>query len=118
MGLLGSLLGGNNQQTGVGMSPITMALLGLLAYRTLHGQGPLGGVLGQGHASSTATPGTPAPAGPLGGLGDLFRGGLGGLLSGGAAGGLLSGGLNELVRHFQQNGYGEIAKPWVGTSYR
>jgi uncharacterized protein YidB (DUF937 family) len=41
--------------------------------------------------------------------------GLGGLLAGGAAGGVLSGGLNDLLRQFQQNGQGDVAKSWIGS---
>jgi uncharacterized protein YidB (DUF937 family) len=36
-------------------------------------------------------------------------------LTGGAAGGILSGGLSELMRRFQQNGQGDVAKSWVAT---
>ena len=39
-----------------------------------------------------------------GGLGDLLKNGLGGLLAGGAAGSVLSGGLNDLLKQFQQSG--------------
>lgn len=60
-----------------GMSPIMMALLGLLAYKAVKGGG-LGHILGGGQ------PGTPAPTSPTtptgsgGGLGDI----LGGMLAG------------------------------------
>src|SRR6185437_13501610 len=50
-----------------------------------------------------------------GGLGDLLKGGLGGLLAGGAAGSILSGGLGDLLKQFQQNGQGDVAKSWVGS---
>jgi uncharacterized protein YidB (DUF937 family) len=46
-------------------------------------------------------------------LGDLLKGGLGGLLAGGAAGGVLSGGLGSLLEQFQQNGHGKAASSWV-----
>ena len=39
---------------------------------------------------------------------------MGGLLGGAAAGALLNGGLGDLVRRFQQNGFGETADSWVG----
>jgi uncharacterized protein YidB (DUF937 family) len=88
----------------------------------MHGPGRLADMLGTkgpANAPAPATQGAPAApaqtANPSGGLGDHLRSGLGGLISGGAAGGLLSGGLNELVRRFQQNGYGDVAKSWVGT---
>ena len=50
MGLLDSVLGGG-QRSGGGMSPITMALLGLLAYRTIRGKGKLGEMHGKGDFS-------------------------------------------------------------------
>jgi uncharacterized protein YidB (DUF937 family) len=55
---------------------------------------------------------------PGGGLGDLLKGGLGGLgglLAGGAAGGVLSGGLGDLLKQFQDKGHGVVADSWVGT---
>jgi uncharacterized protein YidB (DUF937 family) len=126
--------------SGGGMSPIVIALLGLLAYKALKGRG--------GHAASTGGPGQPArvppgggaapgngggladvlgglfggktasaPAGtPSGGnLGDLLKGGLGGLLGGAAAGSVLSGGLGNLLQGFQESGHGHTAESWVGT---
>ena len=99
---------------GSGMSPITMAILGLLAYKGIkHFQA--------GPASS------PSPAAPQGGLGDILgnllggptgsgsaSGGLGDLLKGGGFGGILSGGLGSLIHDFQQSGQGETANSWVG----
>lgn len=120
MGLLDILNGMQNgprgQSTsapagGGGMSPITMAILGLLAYKAVK------------HMSgSQASPAAPAPGGTttadaqggFGGLGGLLQGGLGGLLAGGAAGSVLSGGLGDLLKQFQQNGHGEAANSWVG----
>jgi uncharacterized protein YidB (DUF937 family) len=49
-----------------------------------------------------------------GGLGDLLKGGLGGLLGGAAAGSVISGGLGDLLKQFQQQGHGEVADSWVG----
>lgn len=118
-----------------GMSPITMAILGLLAYkavkhfggggrtapagqpggtipadtRTADATGGLGGLLG----SLGSMLGGAGNAGNAGGLGNL--GGLGGLLAGGAAGSVLSGGLNDLLKQFQDNGHGDVAKSWVGS---
>ena len=99
-------------QSGGGMSPITMAILALLAYKAVK------------HLGSSQPGATPAPAPPPGnsvpgggmggGLGDLLKGGLGGLLAGGAAGSVISGGLGDLLRQFQQNGQGEVANSWVG----
>jgi uncharacterized protein YidB (DUF937 family) len=105
MGLLDSVLGGG-QRSGGGMSPITMALLGLLAYRTMKGKGRLADMLGQG---------APGSAGGMGGLGGLLQGGLGGLLGGAGAGGLLSGGLQDLMKQFQENGKGDKIQSWVST---
>ena len=115
--MLGNLFGGGGRG---GMSPITMALLGVLAYRTLKGKGRLAEMLGQkpGGAPAGANPlggnaGAPDPrsAGGGGGLGGL----LGGLLGGGAAGGILSGGLNDLLKQFQQHGQGDKAQSWIST---
>jgi uncharacterized protein YidB (DUF937 family) len=123
-----------------GMSPITMAILALLAYKGIkhvtgngnpapqpsgnpqripdaHTQtagGGLGDILGGlfgGGPNATNNAG----GGLGGGLGDLLKGPLGGMLAGGAAGSVLSGGLNDLLKQFQQNGQGEVAKSWVGT---
>ena len=95
-----------------GMSPITMAILGLLAYKAVK------------HLSGSATGATPAPVpspgnvnaslpGGGGGLGDVLKGGLGGLLAGGAAGSVISGGLGDLLKQFQQSGHGDTANSWV-----
>jgi uncharacterized protein YidB (DUF937 family) len=124
MGLLDVLNGMQNGPRGQqsptaskgGMSPITMAILGVLAYKALKsftGQ-PNANPAIPGRTTGPATlPGTNANAG--GGLGDLLKGGLGGLLAGGAAGSVLSGGLNDLLKQFQQTGQGEVAKSWVST---
>jgi uncharacterized protein YidB (DUF937 family) len=97
---------------GGGMSPITMALLGLLAFKALkHFTG------GQQTAPAGRTAGAPEPnpAGSGGGLADVLKGGLGGLLAGGAAGSLLNGGLGDILKQLEQNGHGDIARSWVGT---
>jgi uncharacterized protein YidB (DUF937 family) len=123
MGLLDMLAGGQQKRGGV--SPITLGLLALLAYRTYQGKGRLADMLGrnpqpQGRGTDEVMPPGGRGAAPLqpgqeggGGLGDLFRGGLGGLLGGAAAGTLLNGGLGDLVRRFQQNGLGATADSWV-----
>jgi len=120
MGLLDSMLGGG--QSRQGMSPLTMLLLGVLAYRTYQGKGRLADMLHNANAGGSGAGGPEsrpmggnagAPTG--GGLGDLLRGGLGGLLAGGAAGGLVSGGLRELAERFQQSGHGNVAESWIGT---
>jgi uncharacterized protein YidB (DUF937 family) len=109
MGLLDVLGGGRNK--GGGISPITLALLGLLAYRTYHGKGRLAEMLGRNQRDDLGgglTTGGPNSSG-LGGL----LGGLGGLLGAGAAGGILSGGLKDLIDNLQANGQGDKARTWI-----
>jgi uncharacterized protein YidB (DUF937 family) len=101
MGLLDGILGGGMRRSG-GMSPITMALLGLLAYKTMKGKN-LSDMFGG------------SAGGQSGGLDELLQGGLGGLLGGGAAGGMLSGGLGDLLKQFQNNGLSDKADSWVST---
>src|SRR5207248_9416628 len=111
--------------SGSGMSPIMIALLGLLAYKALKGRGGqaadpggtgrppsvpssgtddpstpgggLGGVLGGllRGRPSGVPSGAPTGGQPGGGLADMIPGGLGGLLGGAAAGSVLSGGLSN-----------------------
>ena len=125
MGLLDVLNGMQNGPRGQrtpgsassgGMSPITMAVLGLIAYKAIKS---FSGSQANAPAGAGASPGTGAgtqgtsPGG--GGLGDLLKGGLGGLLAGGAAGGVLSGGLNDLLKQFQQTGQSDVAHSWIGS---
>ena len=99
-----------DQQSGGGMSPMTMAILGLLAWKAFkHLTGS------QQSAPSPAPAPSPASAGGGGGLSDILKGPLGGMLAGGAAGSVLSGGLSDLLRQFQQAGHGETANSWVGS---
>jgi uncharacterized protein YidB (DUF937 family) len=98
-------------QSSGGMSPMTMAILGLLAWKAVKHFS--GGQPGSSPAPAPA-PGNTAGGGIGGGLGDLLKGGLGGLLAGGAAGSVISGGLGDLLRQLQQNGHGETANSWVG----
>ncbi|MGT2503435.1 YidB family protein [Bradyrhizobium guangxiense] len=134
MGLLDVLNGMQNGPRGPstpsseksgGMSPMTMALLGLLAWKAYKHM--------TANQSGTAPQPSPMPAPPpvnantadggglagslggsLGGLGGLLKGGLGGLLAGGAAGTVLSGGLGDLLNQLQQGGHGDAANSWVG----
>ena len=118
------------------MSPITMAILALLAYkgikhlsggstarsraaiqrvpatRTRTAGGGLGDILGGLFGGG---PSAAAGGGLAADLADLLKGGLGGMLAGGAAGSVLSGGLDDLLKQFQQNGQGDVANSWVGT---
>ncbi|MBV8419961.1 MAG: DUF937 domain-containing protein [Hyphomicrobiales bacterium] len=128
---------------GGGMSPIMIALLGLLAYKAFKGRGgqtaPSGGVgqtgrLPPGGTTSAAGSGgdlgdilgglfggkprsMPSGSGakPGGSLSDLFPGGLGGVLGGAAAGSVLSGGLGNIIKELQDGGHGRVAQSWVGT---
>ena len=135
MGLLDILNGMQNGPRGQtepgkgGMSPITMAILALLAYKAYGklsgGQQPqnapagrvpaneagggLGGLLG-GLFGGNPQAGQPGMPGGLGGLG----GALGGLLGGAAAGGMLNTGLRDLLNSFERHGQGEVAHSWVG----
>jgi uncharacterized protein YidB (DUF937 family) len=117
----------SDQSSGGGMSPMTMAILGLLAWKafkhfTANSPGP---------SPASVPPSAPAPSqmpsslpgggglggalgGGGGGLGDVLKGPLGGLLGGAAAGTVLSGGLNDVLKQLQESGHGEKANSWVG----
>ena len=114
----------SSSQSGGGMSPMTMALLGLIAWKAfkhLTASAP-----GAPPPSAPAPVPAPAPAGGTtpaggalaggasGGLGDVLKGPLGGLLGGAAAGSVISGGLGDLLKQLQQGGHGETANSWVG----
>jgi len=91
-----------------GMSPMTMAILGLLAYKAIKHF--------TGNQPQTTTPhagGASAPV-PPGGLGGALGGLLGGA-TGGAAGSVLSGGLGDLMKQLQQGGLGDAASTWVSN---
>ncbi len=113
----GSSAGGSSG----GMSSLTKAMIGLLAYKALkHVGGNQQQGQPQGPAGRTAGPaslpgGNPGARPGSGNLSDLLKGGLGGLLAGGAAGSVLSGGLSDLLKQFEQAGHGDIAKSWIGT---
>jgi uncharacterized protein YidB (DUF937 family) len=104
MGLLDILGGGGTGRSG--MSPLMLGLMGVLAYRTMKGQGRLANVLGM----SPNTQPQPSNNGMLGGLASL-----GSLLGGASAGSVLSGGLGDLLRRFEANGQGEKAQSWVAA---
>ena len=105
MGLLDVLTGMRNGPRGHGggggMSPITMALLGLLAYKAVKSFGGAGPCAGSG----MATPG--------GGLGDLLKGGLGGPAW--AAWADPERRPRRSRQQFQNAGKGDVADSWVGT---
>ena len=108
----------SSQSEGGGMSPMTMAILALLAWKGIkHFTGDQTGSAPQpapGPAPGQVNAGM--PGGNMGGgLSDLMKGGLGGLLAGGAAGSILSGGLGDLLNQFQQKGLGEQANSWISN---
>ena len=129
MGLLDVLNGMQNgprgsstpsAQSGGGMSPLTMAILGLLAWKAIkHFSGNQAGASPQPAPSPGNTTGGSVGGGLGGGLGgslgDVLKGGLGGLLAGGAAGSVISGGLGDLLKQLQQSGQGETANSWVSN---
>jgi uncharacterized protein YidB (DUF937 family) len=91
-----------------GMSPMTMAILGLLAWKAVK------------HLTASQPGAAPQPApspgggGTGGGLGNILKGPLGGLLAGGAAGSVISGGLGDVLKQLQQGGHSDAANSWVG----
>lgn len=107
--------GGSSAQDSGGMSPMTMAILGLLAWKAVkHLTGNQAGA-SPAPAPSPGNAGGSMGAGQGGGLGDVLKGGLGGLLAGGAAGSVISGGLGDLLKQLQQGGQGETANSWVSN---
>lgn len=87
-------LGGSQRGRGT-VSPTVLAVLGLLAYRTLKGKGRLAELM-QG---SSPAPGVPAGNSPVAALGR----------------GALLGGLKELLDRFRQNNPNSPADSWVST---
>jgi uncharacterized protein YidB (DUF937 family) len=123
MGLLDILNGMQNGPRGQtepgkgGMSPLTMALLGLLAYKAYQKMSAPQPGAAPSAGTNTAGGGLESSLGGLlggGGLGNLLQGGLGGLLGGAAGGSVLNGGLNDLLGRLQQNGLGDVSQSWVG----
>lgn len=107
--------------SGGGMSPMTMAILALLAWKAVkhYGGSQPGATPSPAPAPAPSLPGNVTAGlpggGTGGGLSDLLKGGLGGLLAGGAAGSVLSGGLGDLLNQFQQKGHGDTVNSWVSN---
>jgi uncharacterized protein YidB (DUF937 family) len=99
----------NPSASGGGMSPMTMAILGLLAWKAVKHF-----TANQPGAAPQPAPSPAGGAASSGGLGNILSGSLGGLLAGGAAGSVISGGLGDLLKQLQQSGHGETANSWVG----
>ncbi len=97
-----------------GMSPITMAILALLAWKAVkHLGGNQSTAVPQQAPSPAPPPAAPSGGSLGGGLGGGLGGLLGGLLAGGAAGSVISGGLGDLMKQLQQGGQGDAANSWV-----
>jgi uncharacterized protein YidB (DUF937 family) len=109
----------SEQAGGGGMSPMTMAILALLAWKGIkHFTGNQPGAApaqAPPKMPGNVTAGLPGGGADGGGLSDMLKGGLGGLLAGGAAGSVLSGGLGDLLNQFQQKGLGDQASSWVSN---
>ena len=86
------------------MNPITLAIAGVLAYRTYYGKGRLAEWLG--HKGPNAVPGEQGGAAG----GQELQKLLGSI---GAAGAPITQGLSDLFKDFQQKGLGETIKSWV-----
>jgi uncharacterized protein YidB (DUF937 family) len=97
------ILGGGGRRGG-GMSPIALALMGALAYRTLKGKGKLADVLGTGQRGPDAA-GAGSNLDPTSATGG----------SGGLDGGGLGAGLKDLLDRFRQTGHQDTAQSWVST---
>jgi len=107
----------SQSSSGGGMSPMTMALLGLLAWKALKhftAGNPGGASAPPPMPAPTPSGGAVAGGGMGGGLGDILKGPLGGVLGGAAAGSVISGGLGDLLKQLQQGGQGDTANSWVG----
>jgi uncharacterized protein YidB (DUF937 family) len=101
-----------SQATSQGMSPMAKALLALLAIYAMKNMRRADAPQAQPAPRPGGNVAAGAPGG--GGLGDLLRGPLGGILGGAAAGTVLNGGLGGLLKQLQQNGQGDVAHSWIG----
>jgi uncharacterized protein YidB (DUF937 family) len=122
-----------------GMSPITMAVLGVLAYKALKSFAGTASGAQPAQPGGTLRPPSASPGGstssqggggltdilgglfgggaggakPGGGLADLIPAGLDGLLGGATAGSVLTRGLGNLVQDLQKSGQGVAAQSWI-----
>jgi len=96
-----------------GMSPLMMALLGLLAYKAIKGGG-LENMFGKGHGSNPTLPPPDATTagGPGGSLGDILGGMLGGGRPGAGPAGAPGGGLGDILGGMLGGG----ARPGAGAA--
>ena len=130
---------GQGTGSGGGMSPMTMALVALLAYKAIKSfrgagasaapasttpQAPSAGATSTGFGLDEMLRGALGGGGQMPGRmpgqmpGQMQGGGLGGLLAGLAGGAglgsLVSGGLGDLLEQFQNAGKGDAANSWIG----
>src|SRR5258705_1801558 len=96
-----------NAQSSGGISPMTMAILALLAWKAVK---HFGGTQPGASPAPAPSPGNVNATVGGGGLGDLLRGWLGGLLAGGAAGSVISGGTPGPARSVQPYRPGEVSR--------
>jgi uncharacterized protein YidB (DUF937 family) len=127
MGLLDVVQGMQNDPRGPrepgttsgGMSKMTIALIALLGYKALKsftGTQPTPAPGGNPGVNPTeATSAHESGGGIMGGLGDLLKGPLGGILAGASAGSVVNGGLSDLLNQFRRAGHGDVAGSWVGS---
>jgi uncharacterized protein YidB (DUF937 family) len=98
------------------MSKLTMAIIALLGYKAIKsftGTQPTPAQGGNPGVNPTGASGS--SGGIMGGLGDLLKGPLGGILAGASAGSIVNGGLSDLLNQFRQAGHGDAAASWVGN---
>ena len=127
MGLLDVIHGMQNGPRGLrepgttsgGMSKMAMALLALLGYKAFKsftGTQPTPAPGGDpGVTPTEATSANASSGGIMGGLGDLLKGPLGGILAGASAGSVVNGGLSDLLNQFRKAGHGDAVGSWVGN---
>lgn len=93
------MLGGRSRG---GISPLTLALIGTLAYRTIKGKGRLADLLGTSGGQGNTSPTGPSitNASPFGSL---------------ISPASISDGLTNLLNRFRANGHAEKAESWIAS---